>query len=120
MTNSQPTQFTMSIDSVIRTDGKVHAKIEPFAGIMYVTEEGEGKPFASLDFPATTSDKFQIVNVTQETEIKDLEAFTEFNKKLLSSTEFQVSVKGKTGIHVKGISKRYPVTFQKTLTLNGM
>ena len=118
MTDSQPTQFKMSIDSVIRTDGKVHATIAPFTGAMYLPE-GEDTAFAALQFPETTSDAFQVVNVTQETKIENMDAFTEFNKKLLSSTEFKVAVQGETMIKVKGISKEYPVKFQKTLTLKG-
>ncbi|KAM7193465.1 Protein of unknown function (DUF3712) domain containing protein [Naviculisporaceae sp. PSN 640] len=118
MTNSEPNKFTMSVNSVIKSDGKVHATIEPFTGQMYV--EGDDRAFAAVDFPETTSDAFQTVNVTQETNIEDLEAFTDFNKKLLQSTDFQIKVSGDTGIHVKGIDRRYPVTFRKTITLAGL
>ncbi|KAK4211072.1 hypothetical protein QBC37DRAFT_255682, partial [Rhypophila decipiens] len=118
MTNSQPDKFTMTIDSVIRSDGKVHAKIEPFTGQMFV--EGDDRPFAAVNFPETTSDAFQIVNVTQETKIENMAAFTDFNKQLLKSTDFKVRVEGDTGIHVKGIDRRYPVTFRKTITLAGL
>lgn len=118
MSNSEPNKFTMSINSVIKSDGKVHATIEPFTGQMYV--EGDDRPFAAVNFPQTTSDAFQVVNVTQETNIDDMAAFTDFNKKLLQSTDFQVRVAGDTGIHVKGIDRRYPVTFSKTLTLAGL
>ncbi|KAK0628403.1 hypothetical protein B0T17DRAFT_490602 [Bombardia bombarda] len=120
MTNSQSNNFTMAINSTIRSDGKVHAKIEPFTGKMYIEDIPSHHPFAFINFPETTSDAFQVVNVSQFTPIDDREAFTTFNTWLLQNDTFDVTIEGDTFVRVKGIARRYPVTFKKTVTLPGL
>ena len=109
----------MAINSTIRSDGKVHAKIAPFVGMMYLEDLEPHTPFASLNFPATTSEKFQVVNVSQLLEITDLKALTTFNTWLLTNETLRITIKGDTHVRVKGIAKDYPVTFKKTLTTPG-
>ncbi|KAK3330782.1 hypothetical protein B0H66DRAFT_74560 [Apodospora peruviana] len=120
MTNSQSENFTMSVNSVIRSDGKVHAIIEPFKGVMYIEDLPDHTPFATLDFPETTSEAFQVVNVTQFTKIDDMGAFTTFNTWLVNNETFRVTVMGDTHVKVKGIARRYPVTFKKTIDMPGL
>jgi hypothetical protein len=119
ITNSQTNNLTMSINSTIRSDGKVHAKIDPFVGEMYLEDLLPHTPFAALNFPATTSDKLQIVNVSQTLQITDLKALTTFNTWLLTNETLRITIRGETHVRVKGISRAYPVTFKKTLTTNG-
>ncbi|KAK1833860.1 hypothetical protein QBC39DRAFT_369783 [Podospora conica] len=120
ISNSYSNNLTMTISSTIRSDGKVHAKIDPFVGVMYLEDLEPHTPFAALNFPPTTSDKLQVVNVTQVLEITDLKALTTFNTWLLSNETLRITIRGDTHIRVKGISRAYPVTFKKTLTTNGL
>ena len=119
VSNTQTTNMTMAIESTIRTDGKVHATIDPFVGDMYLEDLPEHTPFASIEFPQTTADAFQTVSVSQFLDIKNMEAFTTFNVWLLANESFRVTVKGDTFVTVKGIARKYPVTFKKTVTLLG-
>lgn len=120
VTNTQAGNMTMSINSTITTDGSVHADIEPFEGVMYLEDHADHKPFATIQFPATTAEKLQTVNVTQFLPIEDLAALTVFNTWLLSNESLRVTVLGDTQVKVKGISRHYDVTFKKTITIAGL
>ncbi|KAI0466462.1 hypothetical protein F4859DRAFT_302333 [Xylaria cf. heliscus] len=120
VTNTQTGSFVMGINSTINADDSVHATIDAFEGTMYLADVDPPLAIAQINFPQTTSASVQAVNVTQEIQISDLDAFTTFNKALLSNESVNVQVKGDTYIHVSGISRAYPVTFDKTVTLKGL
>jgi hypothetical protein len=120
VTNTQGQNMTMSINSTIKTDGSVHADIEGFVGDMYLEDHNPHTPFARINFPATTADAFQTVNVTQFLPIHDVEALTIFNTWLLANQTLRVTVQGDTNVRVRGISRNYPVTFKKTVTMPGL
>ncbi|KAK4465471.1 hypothetical protein QBC42DRAFT_261307 [Cladorrhinum samala] len=120
VTNTKTGSMTMAINSTIKSDGKVKANIDPFIGDMYLEDLEPHTPFARINFPATTADKLQTVNVTQEIEIADAHALTTFNQWLLANETLRVTVKGKTHVKVSGISKKYSVTFKKTIEMPGL
>lgn len=120
VTNTQSQNFTMAINSTIRTDGSVKAVIAGFVGEMYLEDLLPHTPFAAISFPETTSDALQTVNVSQFIPITNMAAFTTFNTWLLHNTTLRVTVAGNTNIQVHGISKNYPVTFSKTIEMPGL
>ena len=119
MTGTEANSLTMAINSTIRTDGKVHANIDGFTGVMYLEDLEPHTPFASINFPPTTADALQVVNVSQKLDITNMEALTTFNKWLLASESVRITTYGETHVRVKGISRAYPVTFKKTITTPG-
>ncbi|KAI0433673.1 hypothetical protein F5Y09DRAFT_54654 [Xylaria sp. FL1042] len=120
VTNTQTDFLRMAINSTIEASSSVHATIDAFQGTLYLADVDPPLAFSKIDFPQTTSSAVQAVNVSQVIQISDSDAFTTFNKALLSSVSVQVQVKGDTYIHVQGISRAYPVTFDKTVTLKGL
>ncbi|TGJ82537.1 hypothetical protein E0Z10_g6200 [Xylaria hypoxylon] len=120
VTNTQTDSLVMAINSTIEADDSVHATVDAFAGTLYLADVDPPLAFAQIDFPQTTSSATQAVNISQEIQISDQSALTAFNKALLSSMSVQVQVKGNTHIHVRGISRSYPVTFDKTVILKGL
>lgn len=111
----------MSINSTITSDGSVKATIDGFTGQMYLEDLQPHTPFASVQFPQTTSDAVVTVNITNQfTEVTDLAAFTTFNTWLLTNDSLRVTVTGTTNIHVSGLSKAYSVDFTKTVTMPGL
>ncbi|GAB1311447.1 hypothetical protein MFIFM68171_01657 [Madurella fahalii] len=120
VTNTQAQNMTMAINSTIRSDGQVHATIDAFRGSMYLEDRLPHTPFATIDFPQTTSEAHQTVSVSQFLEIEDVEALTIFNTWLLANESLRVTVVGDTHVHVRGISRAYPVTFRKTVTMPGL
>jgi len=118
--NTQSDNFTMSVNSTIRISSATAATIEGFEGVMYLEDFLPHVPFAKLAFPETTGETLQVVNISQFTPITDLEAFTRFNTWLLLNETIRVTVEGDTNIHVKGINRAYPISFKKTVTMNGL
>lgn len=119
VSSTEANQLNMAINSTIRTDGSVHADIDGFTGVMYLEDLEPHTPFASIEFPATTADALQTVNVSQLLEIKDMDALTTFNKWLLTNESVRITTYGETKVKVKGISKKYGVTFKKTVETPG-
>ncbi|KAK0730853.1 hypothetical protein B0H67DRAFT_53031 [Lasiosphaeris hirsuta] len=120
ITNTQSNQLSMAINSTIRSDGKIHATIAGFVGDMYL-EDLEGHiPFARINFPETTSDALQVVNISQTLSLVDVTAITTFNTWLLTSSLLRVTVHGDTTVKVKGVAKLFPVTFHKTIEMPGL
>jgi len=120
VTGTQSKRLTMKIDTQIHTDGSVHATVMGFEGVMYLTDYEPQTPFARINFPETTSEKHQVVNVTQEIEIDDVEALTRFNTWLLHNETVRVTVEGDTKVKVRGIPRKYGVTFKKTIEMPGL
>jgi hypothetical protein len=118
--NTQADNFTMSVNSTIRLGSYTAATIEGFEGVMYLEDAEDKTPFARLNFPQTTGDKLQVVNISQFTPIVDKAAFTRFNTALLLNETIRVTVQGDTKIHVKGLSKAYGINFKKIVTLQGL
>lgn len=120
MTQTQSTNFTLAINSTIEADDSIHAVIDPFEGVMYLEDWAPQTPFARIQFPQTTSAPLTAVNITQFTEILDLNAFTVFNSWFLVNETINVSVEGNTQLTVSGISRKYPVHFKKTVALTAL
>ncbi|KAI0842849.1 hypothetical protein F5Y06DRAFT_74997 [Hypoxylon sp. FL0890] len=120
ITNVQTNSLNMAINSTITTDGSTHATIDGFEGTMYLADVDPPLAFAKINFPETTSDALQTVNVSQEIPVSDQDAFTTFNEHLMQQETVNVMVRGDTHIHVSGISRAYGVTFSKTVSLQGL
>ncbi|PKS06539.1 hypothetical protein jhhlp_007287 [Lomentospora prolificans] len=120
ISSTEPKQYNMAVNSTIRTDGKTHATIAPFTGVMYLEDLEPHTPFASVEFPETTSEKLQVVNVSQIVEVTNMDAFTTFNTWLLANETLRMTIEGDTSVKVKGISKNFGVTFKKTVDLKGL
>lgn len=112
--------YNMAVNSTITTDGSVHAEIDGFTGVMYLEDLEAHEPFASIDFPETTSAKLTTVNVSQTVEVTNMEAFTTFNTWLLANESLKLTIEGDTNVHLKGISRGFGVTFKKTVDLKGL
>jgi hypothetical protein len=119
ISETEPTQYRMKVDSTIRTDGKIHAKVDSFKGVMYLEDVEGHPPFATIDFPETTSEKESSVEVNQIVKVDDMDAFTTFNTWLLANETLKMTIEGDTKVHVKGLSKAYGVKFKKTVELKG-
>lgn len=120
ITDTKIGSLRMAINSTIKSDDSVHATVDAFEGTLYLADVDPPLAFARIDFPQTTSSSLQAVNVSQEIQISDLGAFTAFNTALLSNDSVSVQVKGDTHIHVRGISRAYSATFDKTVTVKGL
>jgi len=120
VTRTESSKYNMAINSTIHADDSVHATISSFTGNMYLEDLEGHTPFAAIEFPQTSAQTLQTVNVSQIISIDNMEAFTTFNTWLLANKTVRVTVEGKPTIHVKGLSKGYGATFKKTIELDGL
>jgi hypothetical protein len=112
--------YLMKIDSSITTDGKIHASVDPFEAEMYLEDWPAHVPFATVNMPETNSNKQQVVNVSQSVKIADMKEFTRFNVWFHNNETLRVTVNGKTKVKPSGLSRKYGVTFKKTVELKGL
>lgn len=117
LSQAQSDNYTMSINSTIKADSSISAVIDPFDAVMYLEDWAPQTPYARVSFPQTTSAAETAVNLTQFTEILDVDAFTVFNTWFLKNESLNLSVEGDTHVKVSGISRKWPVHFKKTINI---
>lgn len=117
LSQTQSTNYTLSINSTIEADDSISATIDAFEGVMYLEDWEPQTPFARIQFPQTTSASQTVVNITQFTEVLDMNAFTVFNTWFLVNESINVSVEGDTQLQVKGLNRKYDVHFKKTVNM---
>ncbi|KAL7945922.1 hypothetical protein V8C42DRAFT_321958 [Trichoderma barbatum] len=118
--NAKPDSILLEINSTITTDGSIKANIDAFDGVMYLEDLPEHTPFLNVAFPATTGDKHQTVNISQEVQIQDHDAFNTFNIWFAANETLRVTVEGRTKVKPSGLTRKYDVTFKKTIVMNGL
>lgn len=112
--------YRMEINSTVKSDGKVKAKVSAFTGTMYLEDHPDRPAFATLEFPQTTSDKHQEVNISQAVTISDMEAFTIFNIWFTNNETLRIGVEGKTKVEPNGLARKYDVDFKKSMEIKGL
>ncbi|RWA08859.1 hypothetical protein EKO27_g6254 [Xylaria grammica] len=118
--NTHTDSLILAINSTIEADDSVHATVDAFEGTLYLADADPLLAFAQIEFPQTVAAAMQAVNISQEIQISDQSAFTAFSTALLTRGSIGVRVRGNTHIYIRGISRPYPVTFDKTVTLKGL
>lgn len=118
-TNTETNTFTLGINTTLKS-GTTKATVEAFQGVMYLEDEPSHTPFVTIDFPETQNMPFQTVNISQFVNITNIPALTTFNTWLLNNDSLRVTVLGYPNVKVPGISKKYGVTFKKTVTMPGL
>lgn len=117
LSQTQADNYTLAINATIQADDSIHAVIDAFDGVMYLEDWPPQTPFARIAFPSVTSAAMTAINISQFTEILDLNAFTVFNEYFLVNESINVSVEGDSMIKVAGVNRKYPVTFKKTINM---
>lgn len=118
--NTESLSYLMQINSTITTSGGFSAHVDGFTGVMYLEDLEEHTPFATLDFPETNGDKHQMINVSQEVKITDLEAFDVFNIWFQNNQTLNVTIEGNTKVKPGGLETKFGVHFKKTVNINGL
>ncbi|KAH6608711.1 hypothetical protein Trco_002057 [Trichoderma cornu-damae] len=118
--NSKPSSITLEINSTITTDGSIKANIDPFDGVMYLEDLPDHVPFVNISFPATNGDKHQQVNISQEVQIQNPDPFNTFNIWFVANETLRVTIEGRTKVKPSGLSRKFGVTFKKTIVMNGL
>jgi hypothetical protein len=118
--DSRPDSYLIQINSTITTDGTLKADVDSFEGNLYLGDDDNSPPFATLLFPATNSDKHQNVNISQTVQVTDENAFEQFNVAFFQKKSLIVRIQGETKIQPKGLARKSAVTFRKVLTIDSL
>lgn len=112
--------YLMEINSTISTSGKLHATVEAFEADLYLEDFEPQTPFAKLMVPETSGAANQDVNITQQVEITDLDAFIRFNTWFTLNDTLRLTVDGRTSVQPDGLDRNYGVDFKKVLEIKGL
>lgn len=118
--NTNADSYLMEINSTISTSGNLHATVEAFEGDLYLEDFEPQTPFGRLMFPETSGAANQVVNISQQVQITDMEAFIRFNTWFALNDTLRLTVDGRTSVQPDGLDRNYGVDFKKTLEIKGL
>lgn len=118
-----PDSFVIKERFIIGNHNIYHPRLDAFnvslSADVSFSDGGPGRPFAFVELPAIYAKEQVTSDIEQVVRIIDVDAFTDYNKLILTSEEFRVDVRGRTGLH----EMSNPVTtvdYRKTVTMKGM
>lgn len=116
VTSPQPNAVHVKLESIARSSSSFHPTIEGFkAGLSL-----EGKePFLFLNVPEVKAEAETQIDIDQEAQIANMDSFKEYNKVVIGSETFEVTMAGKTKVHQKGLSA-ISVDYNKKITMKGL
>ncbi len=119
ITQTQTNSVHTSINATISTSGSIHGDVDGFNASLYLTDKQPLVPFAFIQMPPVRSGENVPVNVSQDIQIYDMQAYTDYNTWYLLNESFRMTVEGDTHVHVSGL-KSVSTHFQKIVTLKGL
>ncbi|KHN97418.1 uncharacterized protein MAM_04433 [Metarhizium album ARSEF 1941] len=87
---------------------------------IYSTIKTDGQPFTTLQFPPTSANKFQVVNISQTVHVTNKDALERFSHAFLANQTLRIKIYGKTYVKPAGMTKKYPVHVNKVIEFNGL
>ena len=105
----------LKLESLIRSDSSYHPTIDSFRAALSL--DGQD-PFIHIQIPEAKSEAETRVSVDQDAEFTSLGAFTAYTKTVLGAETFNVNLRGKTNIHLKGLPTM-DVDYNKVVSMKG-
>ncbi|MCJ1361358.1 hypothetical protein MMC16_000456 [Acarospora aff. strigata] len=119
ITDPRPQSFHLKQRSLIRSDSSYHPLLDAFNATLSIQDGGTARPpFATVELPAVHPAAETPVDLDQNVQVTDLGQYTNFAKVVLASEEYKLAVKGRTGLHQKGL-RAITVGYDKVVTLKG-
>ncbi|KAH8733707.1 hypothetical protein BGZ61DRAFT_565787 [Ilyonectria robusta] len=122
ITKTRTKTMTVALNASMGVTGTagLKATIAKFPAELYLADLEPYTTFLTLDFPKTSASSHINLNITQDIEIQNMEAFTTFAAWLLGKETLNLGMRGKTSIRVRGISRNYGISFKKSIELKGV
>ena len=116
VTDPQPEGLHLKLVTVAKSYSKFHPTIQAFKADLSLEKGGE--PFLSLNVPDAKADKSTQIVVEEDLKLPNLDRFTEYTKKVISSEEFDVYMSGKPKLKLSGLDA-IEVDYNKVITMKG-
>lgn len=117
--NTQSSSLQFEINSTIHTSSSYSATVDAFNASFYLEDKLPHTPFTYAEIPKIHVSKTAAINVTQEVQVWNEEAFADFTSWFMLNDTFRVTVDGWTSVHVSGLPSTR-VNFKKTVNLTGL
>jgi len=119
ITNTQTNSVRLAFNATISTSGSIHGTVDSFNASLYLTDKQPQVPFAFIEMPSVRSGSNVPVNVSQDFQIYNTQAYADYNTWYLLNESFRMTVEGDTTVHVSGL-RAVSTHFQKVVTLTGL
>jgi len=115
-----PSSVHLRLVNIARSDSKFHPTLDEFEVALFLeTTEPDIIPFGYVTIPKTKIGHETTIVVDQTLNITNMEQFIRYNAIVMGSDEFRIAVRGRTGLHQKGLSK-INVDYNKVITMKGL
>ncbi|OCL01806.1 hypothetical protein AOQ84DRAFT_204035 [Glonium stellatum] len=121
-TVSDPTSSAVHLKlvSVARSDSSFHPTLDAFQAALFLEDtEPNIIPFGYVEIPKTAVEHETTITVDQTLNVTNMDQFIAYNKVVMNSDEFRIAIRGRTGLHQKGLSK-INVDYNKVVTMKGL
>jgi len=119
---SDPTPSTVHLKlvSVARSNSSYHPTLDAFRAALFLEDtEPNIIPFGYVEIPKTKVEHETTITVDQTLNVTNMDQFIAYNKLVMNSDEFRIAIRGRTGLHQKGLSK-INVDYNKVVTMKGL
>lgn len=117
ITNPTPTSFHIVQQGFSNSDSSFHPYLDPFDVSLSIA--GAASSYAKITLPGLTSDSHVPVHIDQDVQILDVQAYADYNVKVLTSMSFSQRINGTTKVHQSGLPA-VSVSYDKNVTVSGM
>ncbi|OCK81039.1 hypothetical protein K432DRAFT_392540 [Lepidopterella palustris CBS 459.81] len=120
VTDPTPSSVHLRLVSVVRSNSSYHPYLDAFRGALFLEDtEPSITPFGYVEIPKLNVQHEATSVVDQVMTINNMDQFIAYNKLVVNSDEFRIAVRGRTGLHQKGLPK-INVDYNKVVTMKGL
>ncbi|KAI9804024.1 MAG: hypothetical protein M1833_000305 [Piccolia ochrophora] len=107
-------------EAILTSDSTYHPTLDGFNASVSLADSGaDGAPFVYLMLPPVAATEEATIMVDQDVSISNLDGFTDYSVKVMNEKEFDIVIRGRTGLKQTGL-KKIQVDYDKTVTIKGL
>ncbi|KAF2498399.1 hypothetical protein BU16DRAFT_456144 [Lophium mytilinum] len=120
VTDPTPSSVHLKLVTVARSDSSFHPTLDAFDAALFLeSTEPSITPFGYVTIPKTKVGHATTIVVDQTLNVTNKDQFMAYTALVIGSDEFRIAVRGRTGLHQKGLSK-IDVDYNKVATMKGL
>ncbi|KAF2468217.1 uncharacterized protein BDR25DRAFT_265942 [Lindgomyces ingoldianus] len=116
ITSPQPEGLHLKLVSLAKSGSSFHPTLDAFRASLSLKNKD---PFLFIDIPEAKANAETTIVVEQDVKFASADQFTEYNKMVMGSEQFEIYLSGKTKVHQSGL-KGISVDYNKVITMKGL